>query len=505
MHGFYAPKMNYSCAASGELLRSYQQLNTPLGNLTTSGHLIVLPDTPLSKVLTEMEQHDSHVSVIVTAENKLVGIFTKKDLLSRVVIPRLSLDQPISTVMTPHPVTLLTKSLGYEAVVAMAHHGIHHVVLEEDGSVVGVVSEHDLFTLQQVSFGQIAATINMADDYDTLRLCAQEIENLVQYMFVQGVSADQVTLIISTLNDQLIRRVIDLEMATDNLMDVRVCWVIMGSEGRYEQTISTDQDNGIIFEHPKHVTPDSVRTWLIPKAKRINEALDSIGFPLCKGNIMAGNPECCLSLSEWKMKFQHWICEPTPESLLKVSIYFDFRSLHGHLDLAYELRLWLAEATIGQVRFLNLMSDIALQRSPPFTFMNNFFQKNHPDAPNSTDLKLQGIAIFVDAARIYALSCGITVTRTHDRLLHAAKKLTWPESWVHGWTESFNFLQGIRIRHHHHLQHNGLKTHNRLDLCKLNELEQTICSEAFRQAKNLQKQLDTDFRSNHKFGGGGAA
>ena len=504
MYGLSSPKLNYSSATSSELLRSYQQLNSPLGNLTTSGHLIVLEDTPLSNVLSEMEQHDSHVAVIVTTENKLVGIFTKKDLLSRVVIPRQSLDQPISNVMSPHPVALQTSSLGYEAVVAMAHHGFHHVVLEEDGYVVGVVSEHDLFTLQQVSFGQIAATINTAGDLHTLRLCAQEIANIVQYLFVQGVDANQVTHIISTLNDQLIRRVIDLEMATDNPMGVRVCWIIMGSEGRYEQTISTDQDNGIIFEHSKQVTHDAVRKWLLPKAKRINEALDNIGFPLCKGNIMAGNPECCLSLSEWKKKFQQWIFEPTPESLLKVSIFFDFRALHGHFDLAQELRLWLAEATIDQVRFLNQMTDVALHRCPPFTFMNKFFQKNHPDAPNSTDIKLQGITVFVDAARIYALSCGISSTRTYDRLLHAAKKLSWPESIVHGWTESFNFLQGIRIRHHHHLQNNGLKTHNRLDLSKLNELEKTICSEAFRQGTILQKQLVVDFRNKREFGLGGA-
>lgn len=479
---------------SSELLDSCKLLNTPLGNFDSSSHWTVFPNTPLSFVLSEMERRNSDVSVVVDSENVLVGIFTKRDLLGRVVNPRLSLDQPISHVMTVNPVSLQTNQLGYDALVAMVHGGFHHVVLEEDGHVVGVVSEHDLFTLQQVSLVQIAANIRSADKIDKLHSCTREISQLVEYMFVQGVAPEQVTQIISTLNDQLIRRVIEIEMAKESREDIRVCWIIMGSEGRYEQTIATDQDNAIIFEHSKCTSPNEVRNWLVPVAQRINDSLSRIGFPLCKGNVMAGNPECCLSLTEWKNKFNRWILEPTPESLLSVSIYFDFRAIQGHIDLAYELRSWLSDATIGQVMFLNLMTEVALQKTPPFTFLNNFFQDNHPEAPNSTDIKLRGISVFVDAARVYALASGIFSTRTSDRLAQAAKKFRWPESLVNAWMQSFNFLQGLRIRHQHQLQNNGFNKNNRLDLCKLNRLEQKICAEAFRQAGKLQKQLEIDFR-----------
>ena len=504
MHKLSAPRLNYSCAASGELLKNFQQLNAPLGNIVTSRHWTVLPATPLSDALIEMEQRDSDVAVVVSEENHLEGIFTKRDLLSRVVCPRMSLDLPISSAMTRNPVALQTSALGYEAIVAMVHGGFHHVVLLEDRQVVGVVSEHDLFALQQVSFGQISATINAADNLDKVRSCTKEIGSLVEYMFVQGVAPDQVTRIISTLNDQLIKRVIELEMSEHDHKDLRICWIIMGSEGRYEQTISTDQDNGIIFQHSKHTSADKVRDWLQPIAARINKSLDYVGFPLCKGNVMAGNPDCCLSLSEWKKKFHNWIVEPTPESLLNVSIYFDFRPIYGQFDLADELRSWLVEATCEQHRFLSQMSEIALQKTPPFTLFNSFFQDNHPDVPNSTDLKVKGISVFVDAARVYALASGIVATNTLDRLLQAAKKLRWPENTTTAWTDSFNFLQGIRIRHQHHLQKNGIKAHNRLDLCALNALEQRTCAEAFRQAGKLQKQLEAEFISKRMGGSMGA-
>jgi CBS domain-containing protein len=445
----------------------------------------------------------SDVAVVVSETGSLLGIFTKRDMLGRVVIPRLDLDLPISRVMTVAPVTLPTSALGYEAIIAMVQGGFHHIVLLEDQQIAGTVTEHDLFTLQQVSLGQLAARISVADRLETVHQCAQEVRRLVEYLLVQGVVPQQTTHIISTINDLLIRRVIDLELASENLEEVRVCWIIMGSEGRYEQTICTDQDNAIIFDHPKRISADGVRKRLLPLAERVNQALDTIGFPLCKGNVMARNPECCLSLKEWKKKFQGWIHEPTPESLLKASIYFDFRFLHGYADLAHELRSWLSEATVEQKRFLHQMTEVALQKSPPFTLFDNFFQENHPEAPNSTDIKVKGVTVFVDAARVYALASGIAATKTHDRLVQAAQKRNWSTSVVSAWTESFQFLQGIRIRHQHHLQDNGLISHNRVDLCKLNSLEQKVCVEAFRQAGKLQKQLETDFRHN-LLGGPGA-
>jgi CBS domain-containing protein len=376
----------------------------------------------------------------------------------------------------------------------MAKGGFHHIILMSDGRVTGTVSEYDLFTMQQISIGQLAARINAAESQETIHACAEEIRNLVEYMFVQGVAADQITQIISTFNDQLVKRIIDLETMGEDLGDVRVCWIIMGSEGRHEQTVSTDQDNAAIFDHPGHVSPDEARKLILPIAKRVNQALHAIGIDLCKGNVMAGNPDCCLSLSEWKKKFHAWILEPTPESLLNVTIYFDFRALHGHTDLAHDLRTWLTDAAVDQKRFLHQITEVALEKSPPFTFFNTIIQENHPEVPHSIDIKQSGINVFVDAARIYALALGIPTTRTHERLTLAAGKRSWPENSVIAWTEAFNFLQGVRIRHH--LQSKDHKAQNRLDLCKLNDLEQKVCAEAFRQAGKLQKRLRDDFRNN---------
>lgn len=485
----------HSCSPSSNILQEYQQLNAPLASFDKANHWTVSPGTALSDVLAEMDRRDSDVAVMVDCSGIPVGIFTQRDLLNRVVIPRLDLDIPISQVMTPNPVFLKTSALGYEAIIAMVKGGFHHIVLVENGCTVGTVSEHDLFTLQQISLGQLAARINSAESLVRIKLLAEEIRSLVDYMLVQGVAIEQVTQIITTFNDQLIRRVIDLEVAGKSFNEIEICWIIMGSEGRYEQTISTDQDNAIIFAPPDSISTEEARLRILPMAQRVNLALHEIGFPLCKGNVMAGNPFCCLSITEWKEQFNEWIMEPTPESLLNVRIYFDFRALHGHAELADELRSWLTGATQNQTRFLLQMTEVALEKTPPLNIFNSFVQESHPDMPNSVDIKQRGVNVFVDAARIYALATGISATKTNERLLQAAEKLNWADSVVRAWIESFNYLQGVRIRHQHRLKNMGHTAHNRLDLCKLNCLEQKVCAEVFKQAIKLQKQLELDFRS----------
>jgi CBS domain-containing protein len=312
-------------------------------------------------------------------------------------------------------------------------------------------------------------------------------------MLVQGVSADQITRIISSLNDQVISRTIDLELAGTELVDIRFSWIALGSEGRFEQTFATDQDNGIIFSSPEGSDPDSLRARLLPVAQRINQALHEIGFPLCKGNIMAGNPACCLSFREWQETFRTWIETPTPEALLNATIFFDFRHIHGDAELAEQLRLWLAAAVAGQPRFFHQMADNALQRTPPLGFFRDFIVEDHKEHPSTLDIKLNGITLFVDAARVYALASGVTGTNTKQRLVSAGIQRQWPQSELNAWADAFSFLQSLRIRHQFELEHGGSISHNRLNPYELNNLDRKFLLESLRQAGKLQTQVHTDF------------
>jgi CBS domain-containing protein len=315
-------------------------------------------------------------------------------------------------------------------------------------------------------------------------------------MMAQGVAPEQLTQFISTFNDLLTARIVELEFKAAGLTGTPlhdgICWMALGSEGRFEQTLNTDQDNAIIFDVPQDMTADQVREQLLPVARRINEALAECGFPLCKGEIMASNPKWCLSLDEWKRTFGDWIGGGSPEQLLNASIFFDFRALYGAETLADDLRGWLARVASDNSRFLHLMAENALRNRPPLGVVRDFVVgKEH-----KLDLKLNGITPFVDAARIFSLAAGDTHTNTIQRLRSSAAKMNLHESEIAAWIEALLFIQVLRMRHHDEMNAQGLGDEaldNNIDPEQLNELDRRILKEAFRQARKLQARLELEY------------
>jgi hypothetical protein len=176
-----------------------------------------------------------------------------------------------------------------------------------------------------VGLVNLSRSITNAPDLETLIGLGRDVHRLIGQMLAQGASVAQLTQIITMLNDHVTRRVIELSIAEHGAAKVGFTWLAFGSEGRHEQTLKTDQDNGIVFVPPKGSSAAQVREELLPLARVINEALAACGYPLCKGNVMASNPDCCLSVSEWEERFARWIDRGSPEDLLKASIYFDLR------------------------------------------------------------------------------------------------------------------------------------------------------------------------------------
>lgn len=336
---------------------------------------------------------------------------------------------------------------------------------------------------------QIGMIIRNADTPDALKQAARDIRQLAGSMMAQGVAAEQLTQTISTLNDLLTVRVIERECKAASPLCADFCWIALGSEGRYEQTLNTDQDNGIIFRVPAGSSASQARRTLLPIARRINEALDACGFPLCPGNIMASNPDLCLSLDEWREKFSGWIDHGDPQALLNATIFFDFRPLFGQFELAEKLRSWLAKQAESNPLFLHQMAANALRNRPPLGLVRDFaVGEDH-----ALDLKLNGISPFVDAARIFSLATGGLQAGTLQRLRQAAGPLHIPAKEAKAWGEAFLFIQLLRLRLHHEQIEAAQPMSNRVDPNRLNDLDRRALKEAFRQARNLQARLALNY------------
>lgn len=468
-----------------------QTMTTALAHLIKKAPVAVSPDTRTRSALEQMDAERIGCMVIVNEDRRPLGILTQTDLLSRVVLPGFDLERPISEIMTANPHQLPATASAYDAALEMATHGVRHLLaLDTEGRLQGVISERDLFALQRISLRQIRAGIENAHDIETLQRASRDIRQLALSLINQEVGAGQLTQFISALNDALTRRIIELALAHHDLAGIDFGWFAFGSEGRHEQTLSTDQDNGIIWICPDLESVDTLRKRLLAFALEVNNSLAACGFPLCKGNIMASNPELCLTLEEWKERFGDWIREPHPEALLNATIFFDFRVLYGNERLGDQLRQWLNKLSRNSSNFLRMMAANALQVAPPLGRIRDFVLEDD----GTIDLKKTGARLFVDVARILALRAGVESSSTVQRLRQSSGKMGISAEDVSAIVDGFHFIQLLRLRAQNLDSEHDAEGDNKVDPEALNELDRHILKEAFRQARKLQLRLKLDYQ-----------
>jgi CBS domain-containing protein len=279
----------------------------------------------------------------------------------------------------------------------------------------------------------------------------------------------------------------------EDLAGLDLCWLAFGSEGRREQTLCADQDNGLVFEPRDGSAVEAVRARLVAIARKVNDALAACGFPHCKGGVMAGNPSWCLTVDEWRERFRSWIDDPTPGALLHASIFFDFRPLFGNEALVDPMREQLARSVPGNRRFLSQLVGNALARRPPLGFLHDFAVETEGAHAGTLDLKCGAAALFVDAARIYALAAGEAAPGTEDRMRSAAAAAGVDRREVEGWVEAFHFVQVLRLQHQLEQGRRGEEPHNHIDPYALNPLERKFFRETLRLAASIQKRMERAF------------
>ncbi len=471
---------------------------TPLFALVRTDPVTVPPATSLEDALALLERERIGSLPVVDAAGHALGIFTRQDVIGRIVMPRTALSTPIADVMSSPAVGLAATATAGDAVLLMAQRGIRHVIVTDAvGKVEGVVSERDLFSLHRLSVRELSSAIRRAPAVEILEVCAADIRALSLALVAQGVGSRPLTRMISSLNDLLTARILEIEAPRFDVAAFSPCWIGMGSEGRGEQTIATDQDNALVYVAPAGTQPGAAaRTQLLAFARAVNEALARCGYPLCKGNVMAMNPQWCLPMPAWQATFTQWIDRGDPASLLAASIFFDFRPLWGVASLAVDLRANIARLAVANPRFLKQMSDNALANRPPLSWRGTLAATADTSGVEGIDVKRVGSMPITDAARILALATGVTATATIDRLLQAGTRLGIPATDIGSWCEAFDYLQMLRLRTQHRRAADEIPptdAPNFVPLASLSELDRRVLKEALRQVRKLQQRLQLDY------------
>jgi len=468
-------------------------LSTPLERYALRNPIVCSSDLPVRKAVARM--HENNVgSIVITDDGRHpTGIFTLRDLRTMIAEDTCSLDAPVRQIMTKDPCCLLAQADAFDAAMLMAeHHFAHLCVVDEDNRLIGMVSERDLFSLQRVDLVNLARTISTATHLRTLVSLRSDVSRLVDAMLAHGAASGQVVKIITTLNDVTVRRVLELNIKKND-PGIAFTWLTFGSEGRQEQTLLTDQDNGILFQTPEGMTEDQAREKLLPFARTVNDELAECGFTLCKGNIMASNPKLCLSDQEWDDWFIRFIDASTPQNLVYSSIFLDMRAVFGPTDSVHEL----LEKVLTRIRkndlFQKMLAGNAFQRKPPLTMFRNFRYVSDGNK-HSLDLKRQGLAPFVESVRVFALANGVESANTLERMSELAQKGIFDLKDANAWKDAYSLIQAIRMRSHQEMLDKGEELTNYIDPDDLNPLDRRILRESFRQAQRLQQKLEVTYQ-----------
>ncbi|MEE8396418.1 MAG: DUF294 nucleotidyltransferase-like domain-containing protein, partial [bacterium] len=389
-------------------------------------------------------------SLVVTEGGRPAGILTRTDLVDRVLLSARDPATRVSAVLTTELVTIEKERPIFDGLLLMIRHNISHLILTDGGQLAGVVSERDWLTFQERHPAALLRRLDTASSVESLAALRTKANRLVRHLFEAEGTAAALTRFVTEINDRVGRRVIQL--ALDALEPeagpppAGFAWIAMGSEGRCEQTLSTDQDNGLVFADVEPAETEQVRGWFLRLAARVVEGLEVCGFPRCEGNTMATNPKLCAPLAEWRSMFATCLNEADAQALLRVSIYFDFRCLYGESALVTALRDGLQSDLRTQRGFMRHLAGMIMEGRPPIHTLGWRVRSLIGLQQRPLDLKKQALAPLVAAVRALALACAVPQTNTLERLHGVEAAGVVPAELARACRSAYDYLMLLRIR-----------------------------------------------------------
>lgn len=427
-----------------------------------------------------------------------VGIVTDRDLRRKVVAEgRDPATTPVSAIMSTPLVTLRPDAFAFEAVLEMTRHRIRHVVLVEEGRPVGVVSSRDFLALQTTHPVTLAREITRATSLESLADLAGRVTALVRRLVDEGGTAYDIGQIVAELNDRIVLRVLGLsagalEAAGEEAPPVRACWLVFGSEARREQTLRTDQDNGLVYEDPPAHLAGRAAEYYAKLADATIQGLVHVGFPRCPGNAMASNPTWCQPQSVWEQYFRRWMGAAGPAHVLEACIYFDIRPLAGAPEVSARLLDVIREAPEHRA-FLGYLARDVVERRLPLTIFGNVAVHRAGPHRGAVNLKGAGGLQLVGAGRLHDLALSLGQTNTIDRFRAAAARGLVAEAAAREIIDAYQHLMRLRLVHQLDCLASGETPDNYITPSRLSRADAVLLRDAFRTVAGVQAEIRERF------------
>jgi len=479
------------------LIEKYQSsllfLHEPIASL---GRDVLICDmaTSIEQVARLMTARNVTSALIASGQHTVIGIVTDHDLRARVLAAAVHPDTPVHTIMSAPLAKISESALIYEALMRMEERGVRHLAVEDrDGQIVNVIETKSLAQFQR--YGPIVLTreISRAANAEEVAHLTGRTPPLVKALLDSSARPRHMTHMLASICDAATERLVHLAIETLGAPPAPFAFVAMGSQGRQEQTLVTDQDNGIIFAPAADADLPHVADYYLRLGQIVCDGLDRAGYAHCRGGVMASNPRWCRALSAWVSGFRAWVRKSTPQEIMEFSIFFDFRTVYGDTDLTHALRRTIYATLAAEPAFFHHLAQNALTFKPPFRLLGNIYLSGgateHVGEINLKDAMMPMVAF----ARLYALRHQINQTHTLERIEALSDRGLILPSSREEIVASYDFLMQLRLQTQLAAIQGDRTPQNIIHPGKLGYIQQELLKQALAQIAAVQKKISYDF------------
>ena len=426
--------------------------------------------------------------------NSFVGIITEHDLCAKVIASGLSVDSPVSEVMSTELISLDHNAYIFEAMLIMLRYNVHHLPILKNKQPIGLIEVSDIIRYESQNSLLFVNSIFQQQSTEDLVLLSAQLKDCFVRMVNEDANSHMIGRAISEIGRSFKQRLLELAEEELGPPPVPYCFLALGSMARDEQLIVTDQDNAIILDNSYQASKHG--DYFAKLAKFVCDGLAACGYSYCSGGIMATNPEYRKTQSQWEDCFADWIDNPRTQALLTSSIFFDLIGVYGRVKWAEQLNAFILRRAKKNNRFLACLARNALNRTPPLGFFKDFVMEKDGRHNNSINLKRRGTAPLADLIRVHALAIGSQSQNSFDRLEDIIEAGILPKSKGEDLQHAMELISLVRLRHQALDIESEIEPDNNIEPENMSDFERRNLKDAFLVLSNAQNFLKYRYSAN---------
>ncbi len=454
---------------------------------------VILPyKTSIFDAVTTIKKEKVPTLLLKDEKNEMY-IVTDSDFREKVILNRMDFDDTVGKISNKNLIYVNENDFLFNAQLIMAKHGLKRVVVKNDeNEICGIIDQISLSSFFATHTFSVSNTISKAESIEELKKASQSFTKIIKSLNAKGVKIEFISKLINQLNRKVMHKL--FKMTAPKELIGKACLIVMGSEGRSEQILKTDQDNALIIADDCVLSNEEILKF----THNYTEHLVDFGFPRCEGNIMVSNPYWCRRQKDFKDIIFEWITKPSGDNFMNLAIFYDAMSVSEDREMLNELKEYLFNIGSTSKTFYMHFAKIIMDFNVPLGFFDGFvFDSKDKEHNNELDIKKGGIFIIVQSIRTLSLEHKLMRVNTIKRIKELEEKGEFDKEFASELIEAFKFLLTIKLKSNLEKMHNNETIDNYINPNNLNTMEKDLLKDSFKIVNRLKKKLEHHYKLNY--------